>query len=274
MCFHPMADLLNIVISSDKRKSLLILLNNGPHTWDEIKTKLNVTASGMLPQIKILEEEGLIVHKGKTYYLTDVAKPIVHYLMPLDDYLDIIESQKQFWQQHDVGALPFEFQIRIGEIKDPKIIETSLEESFEPHSQFLDSILKSNGVAGISPFVHPIYPRFFLSLAQEGRDVRLILTKNAFTKIKKEYYEMLISGLKYDNARLWIYEHDLKFAHIVTDTYFSISLFCRNGIFDSQRDMFSSNPSAIRWGVDLFNHYLRLSSPVNKEGLYSDLKVQ
>ena len=88
-------------------------------------------------------------------------------------------------------------------------------------------------VSGISPFVHPVYPKFFLSLAKEGRSVRLILTQSAYQKIKKEYLDMLISGLQYPNAELRIYEHDLRFAYIVTDLSLSMGLFFGNGIFSS-----------------------------------------
>jgi predicted transcriptional regulator len=227
-----------------------------------------VTATGMLPQIRILEKEGLIFHQNKVYSLTCLGTLIVHYLKPFDATLSVIESQKQFWQEHDIGSLPYVFLIRIGELKDLKIIETSLEESFEPHNQFLDKIIKSRQVAGISPIVHPVYPKFFLSLAREGRKVRLILTKNAFNKIKREYFEMLLSGLQYDNAQLWIYDQDLRFAYIVTDTYFSMGLFFNNGVFDSKRDIVSTDPSAMGWGEDLFMYYMNRSHPVNKEGEY------
>ena len=193
---------------------------------------------------------------------------MVYHLEPFDTILTVIDQQKKFWQEHDIEALPPEFFVRIGEIKNPQIIEAGLEDSFEPHNQFLEMILQSKKVAGLSPLVHPIYPRFFLSLAKQGHEVNLILTKSAYKKIKKEYYDMLLEGLQYENARLSIYESDVRFAYIVTDIYFSMGLFMKNGIFDSTRDIVSNDPSAIRFGEDLFSHYLKMSRPVNKEGQY------
>jgi predicted transcriptional regulator len=263
-----MSDLLAVVTTSEKRKRLLILLWHGPRLWDEIKTQLNVTASGMLPQIKILEDEGLIVKVGRQFTLTDIGRLVCYHLEPFDKTLTVIEQQKEFWQEHDIEAFPPEFFVRIGEIHNPQILEAGLEDSFEPHNQFLEMILQSKKVAGLSPIVHPIYPRFFLSLAQEGHEVNLILTKSAYKKITKEYYDMLLEGLQYKNARLSIYENDVRLAYIVTDLHFSISLFMKNGTFDSTRDIVSTNPSAIRFGEDLFAHFLRMSRPVNREGLY------
>jgi predicted transcriptional regulator len=266
-----MSDLLAVVTTSEKRKRLLILLRDGPRLWNEIQARLNVTPSGMLPQIKILEDEGLIVKEGRQYHLTDLGRLVVFHLEPFDQTLTVINQQKKFWQEHDIEALPPEFFIRIGEIRDPRILEAGIEDSFEPHSQFLEMALRSKKVAGLSPIVHPIYPRFFLSLAQEGRDVQLILTKGAYEKIKKEYYDMLLEGLQYKNASLSIYDKEIRFAYIVTDIYFSMGLFLKKGIFDSTRDIVSTNPSAIRFGEDLFSHYLKKSYPVNDEGKYHSL---
>ena len=190
-----MSDLLGVITASEKRKGLLILLRDGPQLLDDIKTQLNVTASGMLPQIKILEDEGLIVNEGRKILLTNIGQLVVHHLEPFDKTLNVIDQQKKFWQEHDIEALPHEFFIRLGDIRNPQIIEAGLEDSFEPHNQFLEIILRSKKVSGISPIVHPIYPRFFLSLAKQSHNVNLILTKRAYDKIKKEFSEMLIEGL-------------------------------------------------------------------------------
>jgi predicted transcriptional regulator len=196
-----MSDLISIITASDKRKRLLILLRDGPQLWDEIKTELDVTASGMLPQIKILEDEGLIVKEGKKYLLTNIGRLVAHHLEPFEKTLNVIEQQKKFWQEHDIEALPYDYFVRLGDIRNPHIIEAGMEESFEPHNQFLDTILRSKRVSGISPIVHPIYPQFFLSLAKQGQSVNLILTKGAYNKIKKEFFDMLIEGLQYNKRR-------------------------------------------------------------------------
>ena len=79
---------------------------------------------------------------------------------------------------------------------------------------------------------------------------------------------MLLEGLQYDNARLSVCDNDVRFAYIVTDIYFSLSLFTQNGIFDSIRDIVSYESSALRFGEDLFSYYLDKSCPVSKDGVY------
>jgi len=78
-----MNELLSIISASDKRRNLLILLNTGPREWDDIKRILNVTSTGMLPQIKILEEEHLIERDGRTFSLTPMGKVLAVQMEPL-----------------------------------------------------------------------------------------------------------------------------------------------------------------------------------------------
>jgi predicted transcriptional regulator len=46
------ASLSDTVWLSEKRLNLLLLLMEGPRDIDQIKTSLNVTSRGMMPQIK------------------------------------------------------------------------------------------------------------------------------------------------------------------------------------------------------------------------------
>jgi len=246
----------------------MILLHEGPLFWDEIKIQLNVTASGMLPQIKILEDNGLIVKKDRKYTLTDIGRLIAYHLKTFDNTLKVIEQQKKYWQEHNCEVLPHDIFVRIGEIKNSRTLERGLEETFVPHKQLFEMIRQSKKVACISPIVHPMYQKFFLSLAKEDREVRLILTKKAYNKIRTEYYDMLLEGLQYEKASLSICDEDIRFASTVTDIHFSMNLFMKNGIFDSTTDIVSNDPSAIKLGEDLFSHYQKRSSPINKEEIY------
>jgi len=257
-----MGDLAGILFSSDKRKRLLLLLKSGARTWEEIKTNLEVTASGMLPQIHILEKEGLIIRAGKNYQLSDLGMLIVHYMEPLVSTVESFESNKKFWKEHNIGAIPFEMLKRFSELKNASVIECSMEECFEPHAQFLERIRQSACVKGISPIVHPRYPQFFLEGAKHGKDISLILTSSAFNKIKKEYSAYLEEGLHYENASLYVYHGDIHFAFIVTEQYFSLSLFFHNDVFDSKRDLISTDPPALNWGNDLFSFYRNISEKI------------
>lgn len=250
-----MPDLLDIITSSDKRKRLLLLLQDGPKTMSEILSYLNFTTTGMLPQIRKLEEWNLVTQDGKMYLLTEIGQVITRHLCPLVKTVEVIEKQEDFWKLHDIRSIPSPLLMKIYQLGNYRIIESSIEEIYEPHKEFLENILKSKKLLGISPIVHPIYPDFFLQLAEKGIEVSFILTKKAFNKVEKEYHDKLAHVLSLQNVSLYISDDDIKLACVSTDRFFSVSFFLKNGVFDSRNDVVSFDESALLWGEELFNYF-------------------
>jgi predicted transcriptional regulator len=256
-----MNELLNVISASDKRRNLLILLNSGPHEWDDIKRLLNVTSTGMLPQIKILEEEHLIERDGRKFFLTPIGKVLTTQMEPLVKTMEVLDKNKKFWGEHNLGVLPHEILLHIGELGNYQIIENSDEEIFDINT-FLKNISQSKVLRGISHTVHPKYPNFFLTLAKKGVESSLILTPGVYRVIKEKYRDLLEEWLKCKNAHLYVPTDDIKFSFVVTDTYFSISLFYNSGVFDSKNDVVSFDPSARIWGDRIFTYYQKQSKKI------------
>jgi predicted transcriptional regulator len=250
-----MNELLNVISASDKRRNLLILLYSGPREWDDIKRLLNVTSTGMLPQIKILEEEHMINRDGRTFSLTPMGRVLTAHMEPLVRTLDVFEKNPKYWGEHNLGALPYELLLEIRDIGNYQILQTADEEIFGI-SEFLNNIYKAKTIKGISHTVHPKFPDFFLNLAKREIPVSLILTPGVYKIIREKYSDILAEGLKFRTASVYVAENDIKFSYIITDSYFSLSLFYNNGVFDSKNDVVSYDPTALAWGERVFTHYL------------------
>lgn len=251
-----MNELLSVISASDKRRNLLILLNSGPREWDDIKRILNVTSTGMLPQIKILEEEHLIERDGRTFSLTPLGRVLTTHMEPLVRTMEIFDRNRKFWGEHNLGVLPQDLLTDIRDIGNYQILETADEEIFGI-SEFLNNIFKATMIKGISHTVHPRFPDFFLNLAKREIPVSLILTPGVFKIIREKYGTLLQEGLNFESAEVYVANSDIKFSHIITDSYFSLSLFYSNGVFDSKHDVVSYDASARAWGERLFAHYLK-----------------
>jgi predicted transcriptional regulator len=256
-----MNELLNVISASDKRRNLLILLNSGPREWDDIKKILKVTSTGMLPQVKILEEEHLIVRDGRKFFLTPMGKVLTTHMEPLIRTMDVFDKNRKFWGEHNLSALPPEILLHIQELGNYQIIENSDEEIFDINT-FLKNISQSKVIKGISHTVHPKYPQFFLTLAQNGVESHLILTPGVFRVVKEKYRDLLDTWLACKNAHLYVTDTDIKFSYVVTDSYFSISLFYNSGVFDSKNDVVSFDASARKWGERIFSHYQKQSKKI------------
>lgn len=256
-----MNELLNVISASDKRRNLLILLNSGPHEWDDIKRILKVTSTGMLPQIKILEEEHLIEKNGRSISLTPIGRVLTTHLEPLIKTMEIFDRNPKFWGEHNISVLPYEILYDIRNLGDYRIIENSDEEIFDING-FLNNISKAKTIKGISHTIHPRYPDFFLNFAKKGIPASLILTPGVFKIMKEKFRDQLEEGLKYKSSAVFVSRQDIKFSYIVTDSYFSISLFYNNGVFDSKHDIISYDPSALAWGDRIFSYFQEQSEKI------------
>lgn len=256
-----MNDLLNVISASDKRRNLLILLNSGPLEWDEIRQALHVTATGMLPQIKILEEESLVRRDGRTYSLTPLGKVLTCRMEPLVRALEVLDKNRKFWREHDLTVLPHEILMNIGDLGEYRIVETP-DEDFFSVTPFLEKIARAKTVRGIAHTVHPKYPDFFLNLAKNGAETSLILTPAVFRIIREHYRGMLEEWLACPNARLYVPEREIRFSFVVTDLNVSLSFFYNSGAFDSKHDIVSDEPSAREWGESIFAYYRKGSREI------------
>ena len=258
-----MNELLNIISASDKRRNLLILLHSGPQEWDDIKRILKVTSTGMLPQIKILEEENLIRRDGRKFFLTPMGKILTTRMMPLVRTMDVLDKNRKFWGEHDLGVLPEEILLDIGDLGNYEVIASSDVEIYESHDVFIKNISQANTIRGISHMVHPNYPELFLRFARAGKETSLILTPAAFKIVNEKYHDPLAEWLTYDKSSLRVTSTNIRFSFIVTESFFSMALFFKNGVFDSKHDVNSHDSSAIRWGERLFTYYQERSKKID-----------
>ncbi len=62
--------LITILLSSEKRTELLLLLKEKPRTVEEINNELDTNSVAILPQLKKLKENGLVIQQDRIYELS------------------------------------------------------------------------------------------------------------------------------------------------------------------------------------------------------------
>jgi len=251
--------LLDLLLFSEKRKNLIILLRDGPRNLTEIKQSLNVTSTGIIPQIRMLEQRNIVNQEGKLYLLTDKGRLLYEHLYPLVKIIDIIEKNENFIDTHDISVIPEHLLKRFHELGDCMMSELKLDKIYEPHSIFLQELIQSDWMKGVTPVFRPSWPDMFLQLALSGKKVSLILTQEVYKRAEAEYTNSINEFKNLNNADIFIFNNELKLSLIVTNSYFSITLFIKDGGYDFQRDLFSLDSSAISWGEDLFEYILNNS---------------
>ena len=215
----------------------------------------------MLPQIKILEDEHLIERDGRKFFLTPMGKVLTAHMEPLIRTMEVFDSHKKFWGEHNIDVLPFDILIDIRNLGNYKIIENSDEEIFDVNT-FLKNISPAKTLKGLSHTVHPMYPEFFMNLAKRGVKTSLIFTPGVLKIINDKYPGWVKAFLAFKTTSLYVTKKDFKFSFVVTDSYFSISLFYNTGVFDSKNDVTSHDPSAQEWGEKIYTYLLKHSEKI------------
>ncbi|WP_406655906.1 winged helix-turn-helix domain-containing protein [Methanolobus sp. ZRKC2] len=246
---------------SEKRKDILFLLAEEPRNLSDIKEYFDVSSPEIFPRLKEMENSNLISKDDKVYSITPIGRAILKHYTPFLDILSTIEKNETFWKEHMLDDIPETSLENLSELLECDVVADSIENIYESHKVFKENIDKSRVLKGVSSIFIPTYPDFFVELVNNNVSTSLILTENVFSKVATEHREKLEIYLESSDSELYVIE-DVRLAFVVTDYFFSLSLFFSNGSYDPRSDLVGYDTSAIKWGNDLFEHYRKLSRRV------------
>jgi predicted transcriptional regulator len=256
--------LIDLAFLSEKRKDVLLLLEEGPKTGDEIKTALNVNSTSIMPQIKKLKEGRLIVQDERnTYRLSDMGEIVVEKMEPLLNTVRVFEENYDYWTNHDFTAIPEFLLNRIDELGNYFMLEADLNRLFEVPEDFKNNLLESRNIRMFLSYFNPLYIEIFSELARKEAEICLILTEPVFERMKKDYYKDLKFLVESKNIEVYICDQNVTLKDVVTERFCSLVLFDKKGKFDHQRLM-SYDESALKWCDELFLYYKEKSRLLEK----------
>ena len=250
---------------SEKRKNLLLLLMEGPRNIEQIKTSLNVISKAMMPQIKILKMQGLIIQKEDAYILSEIGKLVVGNMLPLLNTLEVIEENKEYWASRDTGVMPSELFIRLGELGECRVIEPALNHLFDLPREFTENLMKSRRIMNSLSYYHPLYPSLYSRLAKNEVELEIVLTKSVFDRLKNDSRNELETLLNSKNTIIKVFDDEslLLPTIAVTERFMYLCLFDKQGKYDNRKVM-SFDASALHWGRELFMYYKKLSREITE----------
>ena len=259
---HENTGLINFLVDSEKRKNLLLLLRGSSKTLDEIREPLRVTSSGIIPQIRKMEERHLIAQVNRKYKLTEMGSVIADYFCNFEGIEKIFKNDIKYWDEHKISAIPLEFRLRLHELGNYEIVRSTPTDIFKPHSEDMRNLMNSSLMKGIAPVLYPDYPRYVSDLAEKSMDISIIITDEILEIIEKTYMKEhnIYPGLK--KIYLSVCHEKIEFAFLAADHFLSLRLFLKDGNYDFHEKIMSFDKSAIVWGEDLFNYYLKRSEKI------------
>jgi len=255
--------LLAFLTLSEIRRNIVLRLYEKPMTLSGLKEMLSMTSPQIIPYIKELQSKNLIKKEGNEYSLTPIGKVAAKKLKPLLDSFKSLDSNDKFLREHDLKPIPEHLVERIDELGECMVIENSPENITATYREVLAKLSISAWIKGVSSIFEVEYPKFFLALAQHDRPVYIIVTRQIYKKVEKEYAREIGQFLSCKDSHLYVID-DLPIAFAVTDVFFSISLCSTNGHFDALTNLMSFEKPALKWGEELFDYYKENSIEISR----------
>jgi predicted transcriptional regulator len=258
------SNLLDLILFSEKRKDFLMLLKEGPKNIEEILVKLQESRTALLPQIKKLKEDDLVIHEGEMYRLSSIGEIIVGKMQPLLDTLEVFQRDPRFWADRKLAPIPTNLKKRISDLGAYRLIEPDISHTFDINPELIMHLSNSSCIHMFLSYFHPQFPAFFLSLAGNGTKISLNLSESVYLRFEEDFIKEGDMFLNMDNTYLFILDNkgmEIPAAIISTDKIMILGLFTESGKFDSQY-VISSDRKAIMWGEDLFRYYRDLSREI------------
>jgi len=267
-----MKDEFSSILTSPRVLELLEMLDGEVERGALSKT-MGLTKSHLAQLLKRCEELAIITRKEDKIYLTAKVKAVKKFLSVIEGYGKFLEVFGKYMNVYSLDDIPYWLVARLYELRDIKVVERK-EDFLSPHKEFIEGIANSEEIYGYATVLFDEYIDFFLRMAEEGRKIEIIVSKEILDRILKDFGKELVRGLEKENVGFYVSRRNFRLSFIVADDFFSISFYFAGGAFDYKRDFVCRSEDARRWGLDLFSHIKKFSDRVSKEGLKELIRGQ
>lgn len=254
--------LLDVIFMSEKRKGVLLLLQDGMKETKTLLHSLKTTRQALLPQIRILEESKLIEHKDDTYELTTIGQLVVEEMSTLVGIVEVLDIDVAYWGERQLDFIPHNLLKRLHELESCKVIIPGMTELHEINKEFFEKSKKSKSVTKVTTFLYPNFPAIYSEWIYDGLSISLIVSSELFEKIKRDYPEEFNKYLDSGKMELSVYSGEIKFLSFGHNDYCaSFRLLRKTGEYDS-KELLCCNPGAVEWCRELCDYIKLKSAPV------------
>ena len=257
--------LLELIFISQKRTRILLFLKENPKTIGQIREFLHLSSVAVLPQLKILRENSLVIKKGDVYSLSPLGIAIAGRMQSMVDLIKVFGTLYDYWANHAIECVPAPFLERLGDLSNCTFSEPlDNMHLFEIHKEFVENLEKSEKLRGVISIFHPSHISLFFSFVKKGRDISVVITPQLYERIKKDFGAALNESSKFENASLYVCSEKIEFNFSVTDRLLFLTLPFSNGTYDLQSRVMCFDPVALQWGEDLFSYYRDISDKITE----------
>lgn len=227
-----------------------------------ISIKLGVHQSSISHAIKDLISEGLAAKTDHAYELTNFGKLQISLLNDMNNTLESLMQNKDFFLTHDMDDIPINYQVGIGMICSQQ--ERLNDDSSTPYykQEYLVEHLSScKEIRCIPSVITSDYAKSIANAIKTGADIEIILSDRVLQTLRRDYTRFLKDVLGCNNLKIYRIK-EAKFSLWVTESNLFLGLHRSDGCYDLENIIICKSESAMEWGNMLFNHFKKKAKSV------------
>lgn len=249
---------------SKLRLAILDALRNGPMRLADLRREVNANAPNTSSKAKELEELGLLERVEGDFKLTPYGKAVLERVCETVEFYAAYEKFKGFWNKHDLNCIPPHLLARLGELKDSELVLYDPTDTQSFDEKYYELMGKTKKWArGVLPVLDPKWIPILLEVANKGIVVEVVVTPPILKKSMSIIKEAAKKKIKFWNLRIYEIVKDPGVLLGITESFLAISLEGKGTkTYYQDCDIFSLNPRAIKWGIELFEYYKKQAKPI------------
>ncbi|MGC8496668.1 MAG: hypothetical protein ACP5NL_01515 [Thermoplasmata archaeon] len=233
-------------LSNEQRLKILSILSCHNQNLKDFSKNMTIPKPEIYRNLKRLISAGIIYKDNKNEYALTSSGKII--MAQLQNFL-FLERYSNILENHDLNFIPVQFQASIGELKDIKIVEGTIEgfnltvERFGKTHTYEHIMTKEIFTSFIDPIKRMI---------DQGVEIKLLIQKNA----KKEFFDVLESiGYKRNVKIRARFVDTVEMAILVDENSGEFNIPFSNGEIDYSNTFYAGKENEINWVNNLFRYY-------------------
>lgn len=244
------------LLTSSMRTLILVVLYNERKNLNEIRNELKKPSATILHGLKELEDNNLIKKERKYYSLTSNGYLLATNVIKLINNWYSIETNKIFWNNHDLNGIPKDFLNKLYLLKDVDFVSSTTSDLSNAFNTYITLISSAKKLTIILPIYSENHFKHFIDLlkSKDLKHLRIIVNTQILKSMQGSRY---VKKSLLENKKVEIIESEEKLRLFLTysEDFMTLTLFFKDGHYDDSQIIIGQNKDAIKWADELFKYF-------------------
>lgn len=243
------------VLGSSVRTDVLVSVASDPTATGGLIESIDASESAIYNAVGELERRGLLRTVGDRHEVTGSGQLVADLLEQQANLCRLLDDD--YWQHHDVGALPRRFRLRLTELAGAEVFRAP---DTDPHAKVREVSERIEAARERVDIVTPIYQAEYEAVMPDRADARLVID-NTVLRESLERVGSVEDTRAFEETDVRLLDVDIGVG--VTEDYLMLSLPTIEGQYDARTEVLATDDRAIAWGRDLYEYYWERATPVD-----------